>query len=95
MLTTGKMQTLSLQIKKEQSINEKMKKLHANELLQQSAESKRMSLEITKLKVQNWCIEWVGGHPYLPHAQQITTYISTHSLRLKATTSTLWKQEIT
>lgn len=51
MMTTGKMQKLSQQIKNEKSIAERMKHSHNSEALQQSTEAKKMTMEISKLKV--------------------------------------------
>ena len=50
-MTTGKMQRLSQQFKNDKCASEKAKKDHANELLQQSAEKKKLSMELSKLKV--------------------------------------------
>lgn len=51
MMTTGKMQKLSQQIKNDKSVNEKIKKSHASELVLQSSETKKLALEISKLQV--------------------------------------------
>lgn len=50
-MTTGKMQKLSQQIKNDRGVNERMKKSHANEITLQSTETKKLALEVSRLKV--------------------------------------------
>ncbi len=50
-MTTNKMLKLSQQIKNEKSASERMKISHTSEVSKQYAEVKKLSLEISKLKV--------------------------------------------